>query len=369
MANSNNEENQHNMPPAEQSQSVNQGPDKKQPQGFSSKTPRSVSFFMLLLFIISIGALMGSGYEYYQIKRLLREQANPAKSHSLQQAKMQMTSIIDGLKQEQTQLKSHFNALQQTMQASLNKQPSQPQDLSLLQVRYLLQLAQINAKWGSSQANTRSMLEEADALLPAGITNQPIKQAIQEDIAAMNALPVVDVDGLLTQLESIKTAIPKLAFKNPVFDKKPTEAGNAEKKEGPAWKAHLNASLELLKQMIIVRHHPDDAQPLFTPLLQTMIREKLAMSLQTAQWAVLQANTFLYQQALTQFTECVIKNVDPNDAETKRLLDELATLQQTTITPIKPTPGKALFLVNQLIEGKKDISSAYPSPTPEKAND
>lgn len=256
----------------------------------------------------------------------------------------------------QTQFQTKFDALSKQLQNAMSQRFYHNQDWLFLKARYYLELAQINAHWSNSSDATIALLEQADQLLKQ--FNEPkvfaIRQAIAKDIAQIQAIPPVDIAGLLSQLDAAQNSINNLSIPLPENENKATmEQSKTSSNNSSAWSTHLQESMNILGKLVIIRRHDQEIKPLLSPLLEAALKENLHLNLQEAQWAVLNHDSFVYQLVLKQAINTLKTNFNENTQNTASLIKKLTELQQISITQKRPPLGLALPMLNELIESKK----------------
>lgn len=276
----------------------------------------------------------------------------------------QLVSMRQGIEDMVLESQKKFTALNTSLQSALTERLYQKQDWLLLKARNYLELAQINAHWSDDPKIAIALLQQADSILQ-GIALQPIfpiRQMIAKEIAQLQALPAVDIPGILSQLDAAQVAVSKL----PVVDKNAiqTNADDNQQKTSPpvsAWKSHWQQSVSFLEKLIVIKHYDGDIQPALSPMHKTLLRENIRMNLQVAQWAVLRNNTRLYQQSLEQAVQNIERTFDTDTQSARSLRKQLTTLQQTTLHVAMPAIDQSLQLLNHVIGSHVPAQPAAPA--------
>ena len=268
------------------------------------------------------------------------------------------TNTID---ETRNSLQAKFDELNKQLQTVMNQRFYQSQNWQLLKARYYLELAQINAHWSKSFAATVAMLQQADQLLEQ--LNDPkvfdIRQAIAKDIAQLQALPKIDVAGILSQLDAAQNSLTDLNIPSVLNNEKPetTKSPEASKGNLPVWHLHLQDSMNLLNKLVVIRRNDENIKPLISPEFEAILKENIRLNLQEAQWAVLNRNPQVYQLVLNQALTTLKKNFNQGAQNTASLIKKLTDLQQVQLTQKKPEIGSALPLLNQIIEAKAPVTN------------
>ncbi len=277
----------------------------------------------------------------------------------------QLASTSKELNESQDKLQNKFNTIDKNLQSALQQRLYQSNDWLLLKARYYLELAQINAHWSDNLQTTAALLQQADAIL-ANVHDQQlfnIRQVIAKETAELQAIPRLDITGLLSQLDAALDTIATLPLKLAVTltDKKNIPKEESDKTSS-TWQRSLKNSVSLLESLVVIRRHNEDIVPLPSPAYESMLREGIRLNLQEAQWAILQNNDPVYQFSLTQAIQNIKHSFAPDDPGTTALLKQLITLQKTHLILRKPILEQSLPLLNKLIESK-DTETSDKQPT------
>ncbi|QEY50315.1 uroporphyrinogen-III C-methyltransferase [Legionella longbeachae] len=343
----------------------------KEPKSHSNNSFASKSNFIIpvVALIIALGSLAITTYTLF-LNNQLHDQlatANTNFSEELKQLEQKQIKIqeITNAKSKnseeiQSQFQTKFDTLSKQLQNAMSQRFYQNQDWLFLKARYYLELAQINAHWSNSSDATIAQLEQADQLLKQ--FNEPkvfaIRQAIAKDIAQIQAIPPVDIAGLLSQLDAAQNNINNLNIPLPENESNPSMDESKKSSNNPSdWGTHLQESMNILGKLVVIRRHDQEVKPLISPLLEAALKENLRLNLQEAQWAVLNHDTFVYQLVLKQAINTLKANFNENTQNTASLIKKLTELQQISITQKKPPLGLALPMLNELIASKKGTAS------------
>ncbi|MGL5742524.1 MAG: uroporphyrinogen-III C-methyltransferase [Legionella sp.] len=327
--------------------------------------PKSKGLISTFAVIVALIALAVAGYTLYLNQELQKQLTHKDSAFSSQvtqleqkqdQTQEQINNQMSNTQKTQKQLQTQLEHLGNKLQSALNQRFYQNQDWLLLKARYYLELAQINAHWSTNFDATTTLLEQADQLLKP--FNDPkvfnIRQAIAKDIAEIQATPVVDRAGILSQLDASQTSINDRSIALPESEEKTSGTDNeTPSNHSSTWNQRLQSSMNLLGKLVVIRRHDQNIKPLLSPMLETVLKERLRLNIQEAQWAVLNHDPFVYQLALKQAITRLKTNFNENMPNNAALIKKLTELQQTNITPKKPTGSSALPLLNELIETKK----------------
>lgn len=260
------------------------------------------------------------------------------------------------LQQIQSDLTSKMDSLNKELQTAMKQKLYQNNDWLLLKARYYLELAQINVHWSDNFNTSVALLQQADALLKG--MNIPkiftIRQTIAKEIAQLKSISVVDITGILSQLDAAQAAINNLSIQSVVDQQEVLNHITKSEDSGKTgWRNRLQDSVNFLEKLVVIRRHNENIQPLISPLYESAIKENIRLNLQEAQWAILNNNPAVYQFALNQAIANLKRVFNESSQNTDALIKQLSTLQNVKLTQEKPVVGQAIPLINQMIDNKE----------------
>jgi uroporphyrin-3 C-methyltransferase len=319
-----------------------------------SKVKCIISLLTALVALIALGTAAYTFFLNQQIQKELDLKLSQLEQKQ-EEAQEQINKKTQGAEEAQAQLEKKITHLKTQVQNAMNQRFYQKQDWLLLKARYYLELAQINAHWSTNFESTVALLNEADTLLKQ--FNEPqifaIRQAIAKDIAQVQANPQLDSSGVLSQLDAAQNSVNDLSI--PLLASKENEAekSSTSTNKPSSWKTQLQESMGFLEKLVVIRHHEHAIKPLMSPLLEALLKERLQLNLQEAQWAILNNNSSVYQLALNQAIKNLTTHFNPGMANTAALIKKLTQLQEIKLNQTKPSVDSALPLLNELIDSKK----------------
>ncbi|CZF98813.1 TPA: hypothetical protein JBH59_02050 [Legionella pneumophila] len=260
------------------------------------------------------------------------------------------------LQQIQSDLTSKMDSLNKELQTAMKQKLYQNNDWLLLKARYYLELAQINVHWSDNFNTSVALLQQADALLKG--MNIPkiftIRQTIAKEITQLKSISVVDITGILSQLDAAQAAINNLSIQSVVDQQEVLNHITKSEESGKTgWRNRLQDSVNFLEKLVVIRRHNENIPPLISPLYESAIKENIRLNLQEAQWAILNNNPAVYQFALNQAIANLKRVFNESSQNTDALIKQLSTLQNVKLTQEKPVVGQAIPLINQMIDNKE----------------
>lgn len=328
-----------------------------------------VTFLLMVLMFITLGTSVFALYQGMQFHQETAQQLRSArvkiKAMNLRQEKTDATLMLAEKRVDDASvlLSSLDNQLQNAVQSQLH----QSKDWTLLKARYYLELAQINAYWSDTPDVTVALLHQADLLLTT--IHEPqlvdVRRAIAEESSQAERIVKLDKIGVLTQLDAAEELCNQLIVKQISVDldknSSKTISGTPDVKSSSLWREGLKNSLSVLEKLVVVRRDDRDIQSIVTPAYVGLLREEIRLLLQETQLAVLQGNERVYQLTLKQALKKVSQSFSLDDANTQALLSQMHTLETIQFSLKKPVMGRALSLLNKLIDSKQTASPAKSS--------
>ena len=275
---------------------------------------------MLILLVLAVGAL------YY-----IMFSNNQGTLDKLNQQTINIKENNGAFTHRLNQLTEHTDKL-------ARKQNNHKTQWILEQSRYLLELAQLNLNYQHDIKATITLLQTidnyiADLNLPS-LTDA--RETLATDIAALQAVPQVDVTGIITQLNALYLKAANLNTKTTkIINSAPLKTKNNN--TAKTWRQKLDDSWQALQKLIIIRHHDKPIRPLPTPQQHVLLIQRLQFLIQQAQWAVLHTNSNIYQESLQQAQKLINNYYSAKSPLTQSMLEQLESLEKININPELPT--------------------------------
>lgn len=298
------------------------------------KSNKGIIFALLGLAIL----LAGLGYAYYQLFRVNTQLAESVSSLETKLSKTQddISSVQKNVSDFQSREESHATIAQQQEKQMAEWRAAQNGDLNKwhrTEAEYLVKMANDNLQFSNNTALAVSLLERADQEL-ASIqdgTAENLRQAIQQNLTTIKALPQIDVENLYSQLVNIDNQIDQISL--PATPLQP-EAAVASVPKNPNeswWQSAMDRIGKALRNIVIVRKVDENAAPVVTPDEKGFLYQNLHAQLQNAIWGLLHRNNKVYQASLERM-QSWIKLYFVQDAElTKNILQALSELAKTDV--------------------------------------
>lgn len=221
----------------------------------------------------------------------------------------------------------------------------------MAEAEYLLRLANQRLIMASDAQAAKALLENADKVLRQldDTTLYDVRGALAADLAAVRAVPKIDVEGLYLRLSAlIEQAATLRIFQLP--EREQTEL----RQEADNWQETLRegyeAALDKIKEYIIIRRRDVPMQTLMDPQWEGMVRQNLRMLLEQAQVALLSQNQTLYVESLERAEHWVKEFSESDGAAAQALSLEIRQLAAAQVSVDMPDLARSLNALDEAIE-------------------
>jgi uroporphyrin-3 C-methyltransferase len=320
-----------------------------------------------LALLLSILALMGGGYlawQGWQLKqqsRQLQDRLSQQVETGLANARAEMAQTVSQISQrlERLQARSEADArqvaeLQDRLTRSIQQVTSQRElgrkEWLLAEVEYLLRLANQRVLMEQTPEGALTLLRSAERILGEtdDVTLYDVRKALAADIAALEAVPRLDTEGVFLRLEALNRQVDNLPVV-PVSERRELPEMLQEitpetvrHSWGEGLKASWNRALDKFEKLIIIRHRDEPIEPLLSPEQAFFLRQNLHLMLEQAQVALLQRKQPPFDSSLSRAREWIATYFDSKDATTTALLEGLAELSTINVAPELPDISASL---------------------------
>ncbi|MDN3560399.1 uroporphyrinogen-III C-methyltransferase [Vreelandella neptunia] len=282
----------------------------------------------------------------------LDELAQQAEGSASQQAVSDLESRLDSGEAERDEalqstlgdLRDEFESYRSDVDETLGQvldQLSQEQDTDErewlhAEAAYLLRLANQRLQLEGDVDGAAALLRTADARLvdadnPA-LT--PVREAIANELAALDAVPQVDRTGLYLALNAQQERISSLRLSQEIEEQAVTSS--IEQPPTGTFQRQLARFGEELKDLVVVRHHNEALEALITPEQESYLRQSLRLVLEQTQLALLNEEKELYDASIDKALQLLNDYYDTTREETQSVIARLQELKEAEVKPELP---------------------------------
>lgn len=328
---------------------------------------KSRSWVGVLAFFLAICALIVAGYGFQKIQALEAQasnlksatdslssdlqsnhQASLAEAAKAGKAASATGSQLTSIQSEISAQAANVNELQDRLTRSM-KQISQVgtdkrKDWLLAEVEYLLRLANQRALMEKSPAGALGLLQSSDRILKEtdDVSIYNVRKAIASDIAALESIPKLDIDGIFLKLAALNEQVANLKLipisekrEFPAMLEKVTPEGVTET-FNQGIKTSWNQAMDKLEKLVVIQHRDEPIEPLLSPEQVYFLQQNLHLMIEQAQLSLLQGHQGSYDASLQKATEWVGKYFKADDGTTVALLKGLGDLKSVQVSPPLP---------------------------------
>ncbi|MFK7977845.1 MAG: uroporphyrinogen-III C-methyltransferase [Halioglobus sp.] len=221
----------------------------------------------------------------------------------------------------------------------------------MAEAEYLLRLANQRLIMAGDAEAAKALLESADDVLKQldDTLLHKVRGAVAADLAAVRAVPKIDVEGIYLRL----AALVEQASSLKIFQLPDREA-TPLREEAEGWKETLKqgyeAALGKLSDYIIIRRRDVPMQALMDPQWEGLVRQNLRMLLEQSQVALLSKNQTLYTESLERAQHWVNEFAESDAAAAESLSRELTQLGDEQVSVNLPDLSRSLSALDQAME-------------------
>ncbi len=224
-------------------------------------------------------------------------------------------------------------------------------DWLLAEAQYLLRLANQRLLMAGDAAGAEALLGSADSILLQldDVRLHEVRAAVAADLAAVRAVPGVDVEGIYLRLAALVEQAGSLAiFQLPGRVEQVAPAPEQD------WRGRLRqgyeAGLAKLSQYIVIRRRDVPVQALMDPQWEGLVRQNLRMLLEQAQVALLSGNQVLYRESLQRAQHWVGEFSASDETAARAISAEITRLEDLTIASSLPDISRSVVALDAVME-------------------
>lgn len=218
---------------------------------------------------------------------------------------------------------------------------------AVAEAEYLLRLANQRLIMARDAVAAEALLSNVDKILLE--LNDPglheVRAAVATDLAAVRAVPTVDIEGIYLRLSALLEQAGQLEiFQLQAQEQQLEQAPPPAPAEG--WQGRLQtgyqAALAKLSDYIIIRRRDVPMQALIDPQWEGLVRQNLRMLLEQAQVALLSGNQVLYRESLRRAQQWVDEFFKSGGATARAMSGEIEQLVDLDIAASVPAISRSI---------------------------
>jgi len=186
----------------------------------------------------------------------------------------------------------------------------------------------------------------------------PVRAQLADEIAALRAVPGVDVEGLALKLLSLAKrteGMPVLGSRYAAATAGSSGTGLLDAaRDSENWEAAATAVWSEVRGLVEIRRNDAPVRPLLAPEHEYFLHLNLRLQLDAARLALLRGTPPLYTQSVSAAREWTVTYFDTEDAAIQALLNELDGLLAVDIRPQLPEISGSLRALHELSASRAD---------------
>ena len=229
----------------------------------------------------------------------------------------------------------------------------------LAEAEYLLRLANQRLIMAGDAESAQVLMSSADKILREldEAALHDARGAVAADLAAVRAVPSVDVEGIYLRLAALVEQADQL-----VIFQMPDAEPRLEQAPADDWQDRLQQGYEsaLLKlsDYIVIRRRDVPMQTLMDPQWEGLVRQNLRMLLEQAQVALLSGNQTLYAESLQRANHWVAEFFESDESAARAMASEIDQLADLRIAVEMPDISRSLSALDDAIERRLEQGGA-----------
>ncbi|MEW6645970.1 MAG: uroporphyrinogen-III C-methyltransferase [Pseudomonadota bacterium] len=313
------------------------------------RSGRGLAWFAVLL---ALGTL-GGGYSLWQEvdkQRAAVLHENQVLHSRLEQLTTQQQEMAARLAQDSgalEQLRSDTRLLNDALEKMNERLGRDRHAWVLAEADYLLQMANRRLLLERDVAGAIAAMTAADQRL--AFLNDPlltrVRAQLSEELQALRALPVLDVDGITLELGALSKGVDNLVLAGTPREEQDTTAA-AEQPSG--WRGLVQTVWSDIRSLVVIRRHDAGSLPLTTPDQRLLLRQNLRLKLETARLSLLRGHGQAYRAALQEADAWVERFYDAASPATVGMREALGRLAAIDVAPPLPAIDQSLHALREI---------------------
>ncbi len=230
-----------------------------------------------------------------------------------------------------------------------------PQDWLLAESEYLIRLGAQRVETEGDAAGALRLFRAADEILRAGegVAAFDVRDALANDIAQLEAVVPVDIDGIFLRLGALKPQVFDLQRVEAQFEPAAEQSESAEVVSDAAMDRvgiFLSELGTRLLNLVDYRRDQNVITPALPPREEYYLRQNLILKLQLAQLAVLRGDQAIFDQSLNETVAWIESYFDPDHPVTISMLTSLQAVAASNVAMAMPDVSGSVRAVRAALD-------------------
>jgi uroporphyrin-3 C-methyltransferase len=278
---------------------------------------------------------------------------------------MPAADVLDARSRLVTQLQGDQQRLNQRLETVLG---ASRKDWRLAEAEHLLRLASLRLSALQDISSAQALVQGADEILRE--QNDPGSFAAREQVAktlvALRSTEQPDRTGLFLRLGALRDQVISLTELAPEYkDRGESLLGLTADGDGAS---RWSQWWDQVSRYIRIDFNADkNVRPLLAGQSLSQVRLALSLALEQAQWAALNGQPAVYTQALAEARDVLKGNFNPDNPQSKVMLEQVGELSKQPVTVVTPDLTATLSAVQGYLE-RRNVNaedSIKPLPKPD----
>ncbi|ANC01184.1 uroporphyrin-III methyltransferase [Pseudomonas putida] len=322
---------------------------------------------LLALLIGAAGVAVG-GWGAWQVRQLQGSEQGQGehiealnqRAEALQQRQQQFgsqlatlpaASELEDRRRLVAQLQSDQQRLSQRLETVLGESRK---EWRLAEAEHLLRLATLRLSALQDIASAKALVEGADEILreqsdPGAFA---AREQLARSLATLNSTQQPDRTGLFLKLAAQREQVQQLSAQSPEFNSD-ADALGALTADGDGASRLSRWWAEISKYFQIDFDADQNVRPLLAGQSLNQLRLALSLTIEQAQWAALNGQAKVYSQALDDARSVLLANFNPDNPQSKAMLDSLNALAEQPVSVVVPDLSESLAAVQAYIQRRQ----------------
>lgn len=239
----------------------------------------------------------------------------------------------------------------------------------LAEAEYYMQIANAQLQLARNPELAALALTHADErilqLADPRLTN--IRQALADEMRALDALDKPDTAGITLVLSSLAATVESLPLKQDTAVRDNVSADSGVDPELTGMDRAMASLRNAVDGIVSVRRADEALQPLIAPDAQYFLRANLALQFQAARLALLQGEEAIFRQSLDDANDWLESYYDPDTTAVQSARVTISEIRNSVFLIAMPDISGSLRLLRQF--NVLSDAAAVARPTPEEVDD